>query len=101
MFTTKELSKDEIVLEAKGSLNGEPAGDFQSRLDELVNGPHKGIVLDLTDVDSINSSCIGRILLSRKRLSEQGRSIGIRGCSEALYNTFQLIKFDKLIKIER
>ena len=101
MFSTKETSKDEVVLEAKGPLNGDPAGEFQARLDDLVQGPHKAIVLDLAEVESINSSCIGRILLSRKRLSEQGRTIGIRGCSESLHNTFQLIKFDKLIKIER
>ncbi len=101
MFTTKEVSKDEIVLEVQGALNGEPAADFQSRLDEVVSGPHQTIALDLSQVESINSSCIGRILLSRKRLSEQGRSIRISGCSNALLNTFQLIKFDKLVKIEK
>ncbi len=59
------------------------------------------VTLNFSDVSSINSSCIGKILLLRKRLSEDGRTIRIQGCSDSLYGTFQLIKFDKLVSIER
>jgi hypothetical protein len=52
-------------------------------------------------VDSINSSSIGRILLSRKKLTEQGRTIRIEGCSDSLFGTLQLIRFDKLVPIHR
>ncbi len=101
MFVKKELSPDEIVLEVHGALNGETADDFQKNLEELAAGKHRIITLDLKDVNAINSSCIGKILLFRKRLSESRRTIQIKGCSDTLYNTFQLIKFDKLINIEK
>ena len=88
-------------MEVHGPLNGETADDFQKQLEELAAGKHQTITLDLSDVNAINSSCIGKILLFRKRLSESGRTIQIKGCSDTLYNTFQLIKFDKLISIEK
>ena len=101
MFTKKELSAEEIMLEVHGALNGDTADQFQKNLEELAASPHRVISLNLADVNAINSSCIGKILLFRKRLSEENRTIQIKGCSDSLYNTFQLIKFDKLITIDR
>ena len=101
MFNKKELSQDEIILEANGVLNSNTADDFQDYIEELIKEPYRTISLNLSEVISINSSCIGKILLFRKKLSEEGRTIRIQGCSDSLYNTFQLIKFDKLISIEK
>jgi anti-sigma B factor antagonist len=101
MFLKREISGDEINLQVTGSLNGEPANEFQKNLEELAVGSHKIITLNLKEVNSINSSSIGKILLFRKRLAEQDRTIQIKGCSDALFNTFQLIKFDKLLTIEK
>jgi anti-anti-sigma factor len=101
MFLKREISGDEINLQVTGSLNGEPANEFQKNLEELAVGSHKIITLNLKEVNSINSSSIGKILPFRKRLAEQDRTIQIKGCSDALFNTFQLIKFDKLLTIEK
>jgi len=101
MFTKKELSSEEIMLEVQGALNGDTVDQFQKNLEELAASPHRIITLNFSDVNAINSSCIGKILLFRKRLSEENRTIQIKGCSDSLYNTFQLIKFDKLIAIDR
>ncbi len=101
MFEKRDISKDEVMLVVQGPLNGNTADDFQEQLTGMAQGSQGTIVLNLADVNSINSSCIGKILLFRKKLFEEGRSIEIRGCSDSLYNTFQLIKFDKLIPIRR
>ena len=101
MFTKKEISSAEVILEVHGALNGDTADQFQKNLEELAASPHRIITLNLSDVNAINSSCIGKILLFRKRLSEENRTIRITGCSDSLYNTFQLIKFDKLIDIKK
>ncbi len=101
MVTRNPVSDEEILLQVRGSLHGEPANLFQSELESLLSAPYRTITLDLSDVASINSSSIGRILLSRKRLAEQGRNIRIQGCSDTLFSTFQLIRFDKLVPILR
>ena len=101
MFMKKEISSAEVILEVHGALNGDTADQFQKNLEELAASPHRIITLNLSDVNAINSSCIGKILLFRKRLSEENRTIRITGCSDSLYSTFQLIKFDKLIDIKK
>ena len=101
MFEQSEISEQEVQLQITGSLNRETAEQFQIELNRLAGGDHQTITLELSEVPVINSACIGKILLLRKSLTEQDRSIRIRGCSDALYNVFQLIDLDKRISIER
>ena len=100
MFRRKEISEQEVQLQVTGSLDRDAAEQFQLELNSLANGAHKAITLELSEVPSINSTCIGKILLLRKSLTEQDRAIRISGCSDTLYNTFQLIDLDKRISID-
>jgi anti-anti-sigma factor len=101
-FVTKEVSNHEIILEVHGTLMGmEATESFEEQLKKLEDTEKKIITLNFTDVDSINSSCIGKIFLYQKRMEETGRTIKIRGCSEGLLKTFQLIKLERLISIEK
>ncbi|RKX85040.1 MAG: hypothetical protein DRP57_04670, partial [Spirochaetes bacterium] len=61
MFTKKEISSAEVILEVHGALNGDTADQFQKNLEELAASPHRIITLNLSDVNAINSSCIGKI----------------------------------------
>ena len=101
MFERKEISGQEVQLQVRGSLDSTAAEQFQMELDRLAGEDHQTITLELSEVAAINSTCIGKILLLRKSLTEQDRSIRIRGCSDALYNVFQLINLDKRISVER
>jgi anti-anti-sigma factor len=101
MFLRKPVNSDEIVLEIKGPLSGENTNEFHKHLQELSAEKCSTVTLNLLEVSTINSSSLGKILLFRKKLSEEGRTLKIRGCSDALHKTFQMIKFDKLISIEK
>jgi anti-anti-sigma factor len=101
MFDQNERSKEEVELRVQGALDSDTAEEFQEILKDLAASDYKTITLDLSQVPSINSTSIGKILLLRKSLTEQDRLIRIDGCSEALYTTFQLIQFDKQINIDR
>jgi len=101
-FVTKEISDRETILEVHGTLMGmEATESFEDQLKTLEDTHKKIITLNFSDVDSINSSCIGKIFLYQKRLEETGRTIKIRGCSDGLFKTFQLIKLERLISIEK
>jgi anti-anti-sigma factor len=101
MFEQRNVSRDEVTLVVTGSLSGESTTEFHRNMEDLVAIGSKVITLDLAKTDSINSSALGKILLFRKKLAEQGRVLQIKGCSEPLYKTFQMIKFDTLIAIQR
>lgn len=101
-FVIKEVSAHEIILEVHGTLMGmEATESFEEQLKKLEAAEQKIITLNFTDVDSINSSCIGKIFLYQKKLEEIGRTIQIRGCSNSLLKTFQLIKLERIISIEK
>ncbi len=95
-----QVHGDEIRLRVRGPLGASDMEEFQSQLSRAAEGPYRHVVLDLSDLDSINSRGIGKILLSHKRLSEQGRDMCIRGCSRNLYNVFRLIKLNTVIPLE-
>jgi anti-anti-sigma factor len=101
MFLRKALSADEMALEIHGPLSGETTNEFHKHLQDLAAEKCSTVTLNLADVSTINSSSLGKILLFRKKLSEEGRTLQIKGCSDALFKTFQMIKFDKLISIEK
>jgi anti-anti-sigma factor len=101
MFERKNVSRDEVVLAVTGALAGDMTAQFQKEVEELVAGGTSTITLDLSGTQSINSSALGKILLFRKKLAEHDRTLQIRGCSETLFKTFQMIKFDTLISITR
>ncbi|MGA2615237.1 MAG: STAS domain-containing protein [Spirochaetia bacterium] len=101
MFTEKETSREEIVLSVQGPLSGETTAEFQSRMEELTSGRYLTVTLDFSQTPSINSSALGKILLFRKKLAEGGRTLQIVGCSDPLFKTFQMIKFDTLVTIRK
>ncbi len=101
MFEQKSISRDEIMLVVTGSLSGDRTVEFHRDMDELVAAGSRVITLDLSQTETINSSALGKILLFRKKLAEQDRVLQIKGCSDSLYKTFQMIKFDTLISITR
>ena len=89
------------MLSIAGSLSGETTTEFHRQVEELAAGSNTIITLDLSRTESINSSALGKILLFRKKLAEQQRTLQIRGCSDPLFKTFQMIKFDTLISIAK
>jgi anti-anti-sigma factor len=101
MFERKNISKDEVLLSIVGSLSGETTNEFHRQVEELAAASYGVISLDLSRTEAINSSALGKILLFRKKLAEQQRTLQIKGCSESLYRTFQMIKFDTLISIKK
>jgi len=94
-------SAEEIELKVTGALSGAEAEEFQRVLQSLAGGTHKVITLNLADVPSVTSSCIGKMLMVRKTLAGEERTLRIRGCSPSLLNTFQLVRFDRLLSIEK
>jgi anti-anti-sigma regulatory factor len=101
MFETRRLSKDEVVLAVDGPVTQENTAEFHRLMDELCSGPTMTVTLDLSKTPALNSSSLGKILLFRKKLAEGQRVLQIRGCSENLFQTFQMIRFDSLISIQR
>ncbi len=97
-----EPSGDEIVVELEGSLSGdESVLQLERLLVDLENSPYRTIALNCLKVPAINSSNIGKLFLFFNKLRAEGRTLKIKGCSDTLYRTFQLIEMENHIPYER
>jgi anti-anti-sigma factor len=99
MFRQETVSNDETILVIGGPLSGEAVAEFHKKMEALCASRALTITLDFSQTPTINSAAIGKLVLFRKRLADQGKSLQIRGCSEGVLKIFRMIRFDKLIKI--
>ena len=101
MFRQETVSYDETMLVIGGALSGEAVAEFHKKMEALVASRFVTITLDLSQTPTINSEALGKIVVFRKKLAEAGKTLQIRGCSDGMYKIFQMIQFDKLMKITK
>ena len=101
MFIKKEVGQEEIILNISGPLNDNTTAECEKYLDDIVTGTHRIVTVNMAEVDSINSTCLGKILRTSQLLLAQNRLFRIVGCSDLLYSTFQKLKVENLIMIEK
>ncbi len=101
MFIKKEVGQEEIILNISGPLNDNTTAECEKYLDDIVAGTHRIVTVNMAEVDSINSTCLGKILRTSQLLLAQNRLFRIVGCSDLLYSTFRKLKVENLIMIEK
>jgi anti-anti-sigma factor len=101
MFRLETVSSDETILIAIGPISGESAADFGKKIEALIGGRGSTVTLDLSQVPAMNSEAIGKLLLLRKKLAEQKRTLRIQGCSDPMWRIFKTIKLDTLIPMQQ
>ncbi len=90
-----------IQMSIEGRIDNEGIQKFQENLDEVLNKSGEKIQLDLSKLDFINSSGIGKLLIFYKKARHSGIETEIKGISEELFSLFRAIRLDKLITIKR
>lgn len=97
----KELSNDEIVVKADGDINRKTIPVLRINLEKATKGSHKIITINFSDAHMSDVSLFGLILRIKKNLSEEGKTIRIRGCNGSIYSQFSLLMLDRSISIEK
>lgn len=80
---------------------------YMEQVDELLDvfnsiiekGPSL-VIIDISELKSITSSGIGKIVLLYKGLQKKGGKVKIIGVNETIMQIFKIVKLDKLIEIQ-
>lgn len=72
---------------------------FAVPLEEALLGSGAEIVIDMREVDYIDSSVLGMLLVTRDKAKRVGKTISIQGCKEAVANIFEVARFGNLFEI--
>jgi anti-sigma B factor antagonist len=98
---TIDAQNSELKLTVIGRVDNEGISAFQESLDKALERSEEKAVLDLSSLEFINSSGIGKLLIFYKKFKNTGREVQIEGISEDVFTLFKAIRLDKLIEIKR
>lgn len=100
IYETKILEgKGEILIQ--GDLDNEQAGEaLRHAFNSLFNRGQRTIVLDLSQVEIINSYGIGKILMCYKQLKAESGEMKVRPLRGFVKETFELLMLDTLFPVD-
>lgn len=88
-----------VVLELSGRfVLGEPVEQFRARLEELIRAGQLHIALDMRNVDYIDSSALGCLVMAHTKIARAGGGMAIFGLNE---KGLELLVITKLATIFR
>lgn len=87
-----------VVSPKEQALDAYAASSFRERLGECIAQGHHRIVLDLSEVDFLDSTGLGAIVSSFKRLDGRGTMV-ICCAREMVLDVFRLTRMDRVFAI--
>jgi len=98
-LVTRSLKGKHIIISLRGEIDLDSASNVYKQIwTELDNG-EQGLLLDLKELDFIDSSGLQILLRLKETLKKIGKEILIVNPSNQITNLFQLTGFDKLFRI--
>ncbi len=87
-----------VVAPLEERLDARVATDFKERMAELIASGNTKIVLDLSRVEFIDSSGLGAIVSSLKRMGGRGDLV-VCGLQETTMTLFRLTRMDRVFQV--
>jgi len=99
MFFIKEEHNDvivEVVDLNRATLS--EADEFKQRLIENIENGYKKIVVDLTDCEFIDSTFLGALVISLKKVTSLGGDLRLVGFQPAVHSMFELTRMYRVFE---
>ena len=98
MIKTVENQNDVMVVALEGTLEVSGQQDLKDGLMKVAR-EQSDIVLDFSDVEFIDSSCLGALVSIAKTLRDDRGDIKIIGLQDDVKSIFQITRLDKIFSI--
>ena len=87
------------ILKIIGTLNAQNVAELKSYIEDILTGNIKLAVLDLENLDEIDSSGIGAIVSLLKRMRMQKRDVRIFRLRGTVKKLFELLRIDRSMEV--
>lgn len=94
---TDRLADRELIISVSGELDLHSVGGLQDALDEAVNETGEIVVVDLADVDLIDSIALGALARASRRLRENSGALGVVASNADVVRAFEITSLDRVI----
>ncbi len=81
-------------------LDAQAAVDFKAHMDRCLEHEQENIIIDLSEVDFIDSSGLGAMVSVLKRVGSKG-SLVLTGVNEKTRKIFELTRMDRVFDIQQ
>lgn len=99
MNVNHENMNEFTVIRLDGRLDAAAVRDHRDKLIELADSVAKGVILNLEQVDFIDSSGLGLIVSLVKRVREQSADLSICSLSPQAQSLFELTRMTRIFSI--
>ena len=87
------------IIDVNEDLGSYAAADLRKTIDRLIDGAAQKLIVNLSEVQHINSTAIGAMVGSAKRLRASGGDLKVYGLAENLKRTFDLVGASSVLEI--
>jgi len=94
----KEVGRYLVVKILEPRMGADRAASFKDEMGKLVDQGHTAFVLDLSEVNFIDSTGLGAILSILKRVGKSGDII-VTGTSDTVGSMFKLTRMDRVFQM--
>ena len=97
-----ETARASDAITLSGRLDGRCSAEVREALyDHIEQHPDEDVVVDVTEVESIDVTVLNMLATAALRLERAGRKIVLRGCSPALRRVLAFGVWRRLFRMER
>lgn len=89
-----------VAVSLTGGIHIEQADELLDVFNSIIEKKPKEVVIDLSDLKSITSSGIGKIVLLYKGLQKHKGKMRIMGVNDTIMQIFKIVKLDRLMEIK-
>ena len=94
------VADNHVVVNVCGSIYVEEAAQIRESLIGYIEKGHKTFVVDLGNVDYIDSSGLGTLVAIQKRALQNGGSVIIKNLKGLVKDLFELTRLTKVFEIQ-
>ena len=92
-------SADAKIIDVNEDLGSYAAADLRKAIDELIDASARKLIVNLSQVQHINSTAIGAMVGAAKRLRQYDGDLKVYGLADNLKRTFDLVGASSVLEI--
>jgi anti-sigma B factor antagonist len=95
----QELQNKTWLVSVSGRLDQTQTPDLEAQLNALLDQGHDRIVIDLNDVNYINSGGLRCLVTAWRKANRSGGNVVLTGLRSRVYDVFSMVGFDKVFDV--
>ena len=98
-FNVNYNDDNNLIAELSGDLDINVVDDFRDDILNKIDGS-KDIILDIKNLDYIDSTGLGVVMTIYKEAIEKGRTLKVKNAKRNIYKLFKITELDEILGME-